>query len=73
MILKTLHNKINNLKLNKKQNDYLNYCYNSYDIELQSLNELLIKKRINISNYNKSVIYNNNLLKKELLKLIKGL
>ena len=73
MMLKTLQNKINNLKLTKKQNDYLDYCYNSYDIELQSLNELLIKKRINISNYNKSVIYNNNLLKKELLKLIKGL
>jgi hypothetical protein len=72
-MFKTLQNKINNLKLTKKQNDYLNYCYNSYDIELQSLNELLIKKRINISNYNKSVIYNNNLLKKELLKLIKGL
>ena len=73
MMLKTLQNKIYNLKLTKKQNDYLDYCYNSYDIELQSLNELLIKKRINISNYNKSVIYNNNLLKKELLKLTKGL
>jgi hypothetical protein len=34
---------------------------------------MMFKTLLNISNYNKSVIYNNNLLKKELLKLIKGL
>ena len=73
MMLKTLQNKINNLKLTKKQNDYLDYCYNSYDIELQSLNELLIKKQISTHNYNMYYKYNENRLKKDLTEFIKGL
>ena len=38
----------------------------SYDIECQSLNDLLIKKQITKSQYNKSMKYNNKMLKKEL-------
>tara|TARA_Y100001963_G_scaffold110846_1_gene153331 strand:- start:676 stop:891 length:216 start_codon:yes stop_codon:yes gene_type:complete len=71
MQLKTIENKVRNLKLTKKQREYLENCYCFYDIEFQSLNDLLIKKHITITEYNKSILYNNRMLKKDLLKLTK--
>ena len=38
----------------------------AYDIELQSLNNLLIKKQIKKSEYNKLMKYNNKMLKIDL-------
>ncbi len=40
----------------------------AYDIELQALNHLLIKKQITKSEYNKSMKYNNKMLKIDLKK-----
>tara|TARA_Y100000034_G_C6739581_1_gene328109 strand:- start:553 stop:741 length:189 start_codon:yes stop_codon:yes gene_type:complete len=47
------------------------YILYTYDIELQTLNDLLIKKQIKKSKYNKLMKYNNKMLKIELNK-IKG-
>lgn len=71
MQLKTIENKVRNLKLTKKQKEYLENCYCSYNIEFQSLNDLLIKKQITSTKYNNCMNYNNNMLKKDLLQLLK--
>tara|TARA_Y100001963_G_scaffold96274_1_gene132548 strand:- start:1150 stop:1383 length:234 start_codon:yes stop_codon:yes gene_type:complete len=44
------------------------HILNNYDIELQTLNNLLIKKQITKSEYNKSMKYNNKMLKIDLKK-----
>ena len=71
MQLQTIENKVENLKITKKEKEYLENSYYSHDIEFQRLNNLLIKKHITITEYNKSILYNNRMLKKDLLKLIK--
>ena len=53
--------------MNKKQTIKNNILY-AYDIEFQQLNDLLIKKQIKKSKYNKCMKYNNKMLKIELNK-----
>ena len=53
--------------MNKKQTIKNNILY-AYDIEFQELNDLLIKKKIKKSKYNKYMKYNNKMLKIELNK-----
>ena len=71
MQLQTIENKVENLKITKKEKEYLENSYYSHYIEFQRLNNLIIKKHITITEYNKSILYNNRMLKKDLLKLIK--
>ena len=49
--------------MNKQKKDNILYAY---DIEFQSLNDLLIKNQIKKSDYNKSMKYNNKMLKIDL-------
>ena len=49
--------------MNKQKKDNILYAY---DIEFQSLNDLLIKNQIKKSDYNKSMKYNNKMLKNDL-------
>ena len=51
--------------MNKQKKDNILYAY---DIELQALSDLLIKNQIKKSEYNKSMKYNNKMLKIELKK-----
>ena len=62
VIKKTERNKMNDKSIEIIKDNILY----AYDIELQSLNNLLIKKQIKKSEYNKLMKYNNKMLKIDL-------